>query len=106
MNPSALLAHLRTSGFTIQPDGDTLIVSPASRLADDLREAICQAKPDLMALLWAENLREHFEERAAILECDGGLSRNEPRPTHARQPACWPQPWPAVAGTSRGSSRP
>ena len=57
------------SGFTIQPDGDTLIVSPASRLTDDLREAICQAKPDLMALLWAENLREHFEERAAILEC-------------------------------------
>ncbi|SCC93433.1 conserved hypothetical protein [Thiomonas sp. X19] len=77
MNPSALLADLRVSGFTIQPDGDTLIVSPASRLTDDLREAIRQTKPDLMALLWAENLREHFEERAAILECDGGLSRNE-----------------------------
>ncbi len=77
MNPSALLAYLRVSGFTIQPDGDALIVSPASRLTDALREAIRQTKPDLMALLWAENLREHFEERAAILECDGGLSRNE-----------------------------
>ena len=77
MTPRALLADLRTSGFTIEPDGDTLIVSPASRLSDDLREAIRQAKPDLMALLWAENLREHFEERAAILESDGGLSRDE-----------------------------
>lgn len=77
MTPRALLDHLRTLGFTIQPDGDMLIVSPASRLNDGLREAIIQAKPDLIALLWAENLREHFEKRAAILERDGGLSRNE-----------------------------
>lgn len=77
MTPRALLDHLRTLGFTIEPDGDTLIVSPASRLTDALREAIRQAKPDVLALLWADSLREHFEERAAILECDGGLSRHE-----------------------------
>lgn len=72
-----LLTDLRARGFTLTLDGEALIVHPASRLTDADRGRIRAAKPALLACLWAETLREHFEERAAILEHDGGLPREE-----------------------------
>ncbi|MGB9670678.1 MAG: hypothetical protein ACPLXR_05955 [Halothiobacillaceae bacterium] len=77
MNAAALLADLRAAGFALHPDGDRLIVSPASKLTPAQREAIREHKPGLLACLWAETLKEHFEERAAILEFDGGIPREE-----------------------------
>jgi hypothetical protein len=77
MNAAHLLADLRAQGFEVTPDGKALIVRPASRLSDTLKEAVRAAKNDLLACLWAEMLREHYEARAAILEHDGGLPRTE-----------------------------
>jgi hypothetical protein len=77
MNAAHLLADLRAQGFEVTPDGKALIVRPASRLSDTLKEAVRAAKADLLVCLWAEMLREHYEERAAILEHDGGLPRAE-----------------------------
>jgi hypothetical protein len=77
MNAAHLLADLRAQGFEVTPDGKALIVRPASRLSDTLKEAVRAAKNDLIAYLWAEMLREHYQERAGILEHDGGLPRAE-----------------------------
>ncbi|QIK38103.1 hypothetical protein GWK36_09015 [Caldichromatium japonicum] len=76
MHAADLLADLRAAGFDLLPDGDLLIVSPASRLTPAQREAIRAHKPGLLACLWGEMLREHFEERAAALK-RGGLPREE-----------------------------
>jgi len=77
MDAARLLADLRAQGFELVPDGNALIVRPASRLTGELKDALRRAKPDLLVCLWAETLREHYEERAAILEYDGGLPRAE-----------------------------
>lgn len=71
-----LLADLIGAGFTASAEGGRVVIRPASLLTDDLRAAVVAAKPELLALL-AEDLadRAACEERAAIMEFDGGLSR-------------------------------
>lgn len=78
------LNRLRRSGFALSVEGGKLIVAPGSRLTDADRTFLRAHKPALMALLkdppaspapvidW-----EAFEERAAIMEYDGGLTREE-----------------------------
>jgi hypothetical protein len=75
MDAARLFADLRAAGFDLTADGDRLIVWPASRLTQAQRHAIRENKPGLLACLWAEMLKEHYEERAAILEFDGGIPR-------------------------------
>lgn len=51
-----LLRLLRREGFVVEDDGDRLLVSPASRLTDDLRAEIRDRKPALVDALRRERL--------------------------------------------------
>lgn len=72
-----LLQHVRLAGFTLNVADGRLLVTPASMLTDKLRTALRACKPEVLALLAAEREadREAFDERAAIMEFEGGLSR-------------------------------
>lgn len=52
MGAADLLQHLRTTGFSITADGDRLVIRPASKLTDDMRKALREQKPKLLALLF------------------------------------------------------
>jgi hypothetical protein len=72
MTPLALFRVLRSAGVILRPDGDRLHVdAPAGVLTDALRQAMRQQKESLLGLV------EWYEERAAIAEYCGGLSRPE-----------------------------
>lgn len=77
MTAHDLLGELRRAGFTLDVAGKALLVAPAGRLNDSLRAWIRFHKESLVALLLEESETENFEERAAIMEHDGGLSREE-----------------------------
>ena len=79
MGAADLLLHVRAAGFTLGLADGKLLVRPASMLTDELRAALRDCKPEVLALLAAEREAdaEAFEERAAIMEFDGGLPRAE-----------------------------
>jgi hypothetical protein len=84
MGAAELLLHAHAVGLTLDVADGMLLVSPASRVTKDLLAALRLAKPELLALLATGGLDEHgaswreaFEERAAIMEFDGGLSRKD-----------------------------
>ena len=78
------LRRMERAGFEIRVKGERLQVAPAENLTDADRTFLRAHKPALVALLedppaspapvidW-----EAFEERAAIMEYDGGLTREE-----------------------------
>ncbi len=51
MGARELLHDLTGAGFSLVADGDKLVIRPASKLTDELRAAVRQAKPELMDLL-------------------------------------------------------
>lgn len=51
MSAVDLLLHMRAAGFRLDIERDMLMVSPASKLTDELRAEIRAAKPELLALL-------------------------------------------------------
>src|SRR5574337_1514264 len=51
MGARDLLADLAGSGFSIAAEGDKLVIRPWSKLTDDMRSALREAKPELLALL-------------------------------------------------------
>jgi virulence-associated protein VagC len=51
MGARELLADLTGAGLTVTPEGDRLVIRPASRLTDELRAAVREAKPELLRLL-------------------------------------------------------
>ena len=67
----SVFADLRARGVSLRAVGDRLLYRPTAAVSAELRERIVANKPDLLALL------ERFEERAAIIEFDGGFSREE-----------------------------
>ena len=75
MIAAALLTHLRSLGVTLRAEGAQLDLTAPQRgtLTPALLNQVRSVKPDLLALLDAE--AELFEERAAVREFDGGLSR-------------------------------
>jgi hypothetical protein len=50
-----LLHELAGAGLSVSADGDALVVRPASKLTDEMRRALVQAKPELLVLLAPEN---------------------------------------------------
>ncbi len=54
MGARDLLSDLADAGLSVTVEGDRLVVRPASRLTDDLRSALREAKSELLMLL-AEN---------------------------------------------------
>lgn len=73
----AAVETLHHHGLTIDAKNGNLIVSPRDRITDEIRAYIRQHKADILAELQAEALDENFQERAAILEYDAGLPRQE-----------------------------
>ncbi len=51
MGARDLLHDLAGAGLSVTADGDRLVIWPASRLTNDLRDQLRAAKPDLLALL-------------------------------------------------------
>ena len=83
MMAAALLSELRDLGILLHvADGRLDLDAPRGALTDALLARVREAKPALMALLATEtgsrgdvDDSELFEERAAVREYDGGLSR-------------------------------
>lgn len=97
MRTAELIRDIQATGVTIEAAGDKLIVRPAGRLPEPFRVLIREHKPDILRelarpdpdrlTLEADDLREHFTERAAILEYDAGLSRAQAELEAARMTA-------------------
>lgn len=82
MGAVELLRDLGAVGISVAVRGDKLMVRPASRLTDPYRAALRAIKVDVIALLktsdiWDDAEVEAYEERAGIMEFDGGLTRAE-----------------------------
>ncbi len=83
-----LLADLRAAGFSLVAEGDRLLVSPASRLTDELRRTIREHKPDLLACLRAEAAGMPTEDwESSILAWLVGIGEDDPNPVleHCRR---------------------
>ncbi len=76
---SSFLDDLLARGVTISAaEGEFKIKAPAGVMTPDLLERVRAAKPGLLGILAETNLQgwhDYFEERAAISEYDGGLSK-------------------------------
>jgi hypothetical protein len=80
MDARELLHQLESLGITVAIDAARLLVRPAGALTEAHRLALRATKPEILVLLadLGDSSRlEEFEERAAIMEFDGGLSRAE-----------------------------
>ena len=75
MTAAGLLLRLQDAGFVLDVAGESLSVTPASQLSDADRALLRAHKHDLVNLL--VDVREAFEERAAILEFEAGLTKME-----------------------------
>ena len=51
MGARELLHQMAEAGFSVEADGDKLLVRPASKLTDELRAELRAAKPELLRLL-------------------------------------------------------
>jgi hypothetical protein len=85
-----LIEAVQASGATIEADGPDLVIKPASRVPSALKTRLRERKPELLAYLAeckpsssatpvsdAEDSLEWIAERAAILEIDGSMDRDE-----------------------------
>jgi hypothetical protein len=78
MNPATIIREAQAGGvkLALSPAG-TIMATGDRAVLERWLPVIRERKADLLAYLWAEVLREHYEERAGILEYDGGLPRAE-----------------------------
>jgi hypothetical protein len=67
----AILAELRDRGVSLRSADGRLRFRPAAAVSPELRARLASQKAALLDVL------ELFEERAAIMEHDGGLPREE-----------------------------
>lgn len=75
MGARDLLQSLADAGVSVEADGGRLLIRPASRLTDAMREALRAAKPDLLSLLaQTPNTLEGFD-LAAVAWTDGDIAR-------------------------------
>jgi hypothetical protein len=78
---TAVLARAKAAGLTWRLDGARLVVS-GPKSGADLARAVLDFKAQVVAILAGPaalppDQRERYEERAAIMEFDAGLSRAE-----------------------------
>lgn len=81
MTAAEVLRLARAAGISVGIDGDSLVLEAALPPPPAVLDALSQHKPIILALLrstsggWsAEDWHVYFEERAGIIEHDGGLS--------------------------------
>jgi hypothetical protein len=90
--PAGAIASALAAGITVRVNGERLVLSAPQRPDDRLLEELRREKPAIMAHLrelavWKEeDWQALFDERAGIMEYDGGLSRAEAE-ERARQEA-------------------
>jgi hypothetical protein len=73
-----ILSRAAADGLIITPEGsDSLRVRGPAAARERWRDVLLQHKHAIRRHLWTEDLLEYFNERAAILEFDAGLSRAE-----------------------------
>jgi hypothetical protein len=82
MSAQLLVHDLKEHGVVLETEGPRLIVdAPVGVLTTDIIDQLKANKPDLLALLGnslnTEDWRAAFEERAAIMEYDGGMPRHD-----------------------------
>src|SRR5262249_46508001 len=84
MSAIAALKAARAAGVELALDGDDLVLKAASAPPAAVLDALSRHKAEIMVLLrpaedgWsAEDWQVFFEERAGIVEFDGGLPRAE-----------------------------
>ncbi len=83
MTAATAIASAVAAGITIKVDGTRLVLSAPERPDDHLLEGLLREKPAIMAYLrevaaWTEeDWQALFDERAGIMEYDGGLRREE-----------------------------
>lgn len=75
MTADKLLSRLHGYGLLIKAVSGSLHVSPKEQITDEIRALIKAYKDDLIDFL------EAYEERAAIMQYDGGMSRQEAEAT-------------------------
>ena len=85
MDASELLRHLLRRGCVLEAEVAGHRLTVTGSLTDELRQSIREHKAELLALLEAK--REAFEERAAIMEFDGGMTRKDAESAAAEVPA-------------------
>lgn len=71
MEVDKLLTEIKAHGLDIQAIDGNLHIRPRDRITETIRQSIRAQKMALVDFL------EAYEERAAIMEYDGGLSRQE-----------------------------
>ncbi len=69
MGARELLHQMAEAGFSVEADGDKLLVRPASKLTDELRAELRAAKPELLRLL---------ERPYKLTAADGEAAHAEP----------------------------
>jgi hypothetical protein len=84
MSAAQALSAARAVGIHLEVDGDDLLLEASAPPPTAILDGLSQHKAEIVAVLrpgrdgWsAEDWRSFFEERAAIAEFDGGLSRTE-----------------------------
>ena len=83
MNAAALINAAVAAGVTMKVDGARLVLSAPERPEDQLLEQLRREKPAIVAYLrglaaWTDDdWQALFDERAGIMEFDGGLPRGE-----------------------------
>ena len=68
MSVQSLIVTLSRKGVRLIPDGDGLVVEPASRLTDAEREAIRTHKAELLQQLAADQPCEHVKDDPELAE--------------------------------------
>ena len=76
MNAAQVMTELTQLGIHIEAHGDRLRYSPRSAVTPDLVQRMKAHKAELLTMA-CDAADEQFEERAAIMEYDGGLSRTD-----------------------------
>lgn len=65
MTPAMILEECSQRGIRLSPHADKLVIEPASRLTDELRQAIRSAKAEILRLLPLRQIRPVFQYRLA-----------------------------------------
>ena len=93
MTPRALLAALHDFGVAALPDGDALVIRPASKVPPDLMAECRRLKPELLALLRSETANENAPALLSmreIIALVAAISAADPiaAPDRVREAAC------------------
>ncbi|SDB20241.1 hypothetical protein [Bauldia litoralis] len=82
MTAAEIFREAARAGVAVTVDGDGLVLTASSPPASDLLALLSKHKADIVAFLhrseeWSEDdWQAAFDERAAIMEYDGGLARS------------------------------